>query len=281
MNTIGSLVGWEKTHGEGYDVSFNGNYVELKMGLKEAYNVDMKSHETHQHQGGSSEKHTKNIYIFNSLVQSNRSEQELSKKEDNLPLDLSIARKNDLCYGEDNKPSSSFQIKKAKDLLLQTQHGFKLKKNNKPHHRRNASHKARSRDEQCSIVLEACHPYSNCSKVAKIHDIPHQYIFAWCKKHFSMSITELKKILEYIYQNPSPNQIPFLALDTIIHSSELEKKRKIFTTLEKEKIIQEACGIKNPVYEVAKHYNIGGSIIHRWCREIHNMTLENYRKNRL
>ncbi|WP_213991251.1 hypothetical protein [Sodalis sp. dw_96] len=269
MNTIGFPFGRENIHGNDTRQDYNPNMLRLMLELNKASNVNVKLDEAYQQISANSKNNRHSTEGFRTLVTPSYFERESLEMLDSLPLDLTLSKPND---------APSHQIEKSKNLLSKKLQYVKHEKEAKPYRTHWASHDMRTYEEKCSIVLEACHPYSNCSRVAKKYDIPHQYIFNWSKKHFSMTIKELKKCLENIYINYSPSKKALVLLDTIIYFNEIETKKKSFTLSQKEDIIKEACDINKPVYEIAKHHDIAVTSIHRWCKNIYNLTLNDFRK---
>ncbi|TCL05349.1 hypothetical protein [Sodalis ligni] len=285
MNTIGSPIGDESIHEYYRQLTSSSNMMGLMIklnGIYNAYNMyNMYNmyNETYTHQAAHNEKDMNSIDALKRLVGSIHTKQELLKIDNNHPKYSSSPKIDDLSYDADINYVSSHQIKQQTAGLETRQDGKNAKKT-LPQSIRRACHRKRTHEEQCSIVLEACHPESSYCETAKKYDLPHQYISKWCKEHFGMQSSELKNCLTDVYKNDASNQPALLELTAIIHSNQkMKTKKDIFTLPQKKEIIKEACGINKSIFEVAKLHNISVTNIHRWCKNIYKVTLNDYRKN--
>lgn len=281
MNTISYPFGGENTHEYYRQLTSNSNMIDLMIKLNGVSNVYNIHNATYTHQAAYNEKYMNSIDAFKRLVEASHTKRE-PLRIGNSPSQYSSLPKIDiLSYDENINHASLHQIEKQTEILEKQPDGKKAKKT-LPHSIRQACHRKRTFEEQCSIVLEACHPESNCSQTAKKYDLPHQYIFKWCKEHFGMPASELNNCLIDIYKNDVSNKQALLALTAIIRSDQKMKTKKIILTLhQKKEIISEACGINKSIFEIAKLHNISVTNIHRWCRTIYKVTLGDYRKKQL
>ncbi|TKI07280.1 transposase [Martelella alba] len=199
--------------------------------------------------------------------------------EQRFPLNLSVSRNRenvgekrlsrpltDLLSLTQNTPRKYNPVKSEHPVIA----GGKPLRNNFP---------PRTYDEKCAIVFEACLPDSCCTWTAYRHNIPHQYIFEWCKNFYGMTIRELKNKLDnneirlLIYRKREREDV----LSSMAYQHEKKRKRN-FTEEQKKNFIEESCKENISVYTVSRRHNLSPPLIYRWCKDIHHINLREYRQ---
>ncbi len=284
MNTIRSSSGESEIYDKkNLQLAADIEQVKLTINLNKTYSVNIISHQDNSHQNDGEYIENKNdTEVFKNISHQVLSKACMANVDDNYPLDLSLPKMNTVCYGEINSPGPENSHLILKSLSLQNQHDAKDKQALFTHQFNRRRYDVKTESDKCTIVYEACLPGTYISSTARRYNIPHQYIFTWCKRYYNMSIAEFKIHLIKKIDHLKYNKILSIQDIALIKSIKKPgKKINLYNQEHKKIIINEACKYDINVHETARRYNVHASTIYRWCKKIYNLNLKCFKQKQL